>query len=302
MLRSLSLIVTFSILLTVPAQAAEKRQRDVIYGRKHGMAMTMDVFSPEKPNGGAVIIVVSGGWVSSARSINPVYCQPFVKKGYTVFTVVHGSQPKFTIPEIAEDIHRAVRYIRYHAKRFNIDPNRIGICGASAGGHLSLLQGTAGREANTQARDPIDRVSSRVQAVACFFPPTDFLNWGEKGNEMIDRQFQPPFTAATDYHEYDRSKALYIPIKDKKKLRQISRDVSPIHHISKDDPPTLIIHGDKDELVPLQQSEIFIAKLKEAGVPCKLIVRKGKGHGWLTIPFDFQIFVKWFDDHLKAPE
>jgi acetyl esterase/lipase len=277
------------------------RTRDVIYGRKYGLALTMDVFVPEKANGAAVIAVASGGWFSSPRLIAEPLYRPLLARGYTVFGVVHGSQPKFTIPEILEDVHRAVRFIRYHARDYKIDPQRIGITGGSAGGHLSLMQGTAGDAGDPKAADPIDRVSSRVQAVACFFPPTDFLNWGEKGKTKIGRELQPPFTAATDFRKFDKKRTVWERVRDEKKLREISRQISPITHVSKDDPPTLMIHGDKDTLVPLQQSEEMLAKLKEAGVPAKLIVKKGAGHGWLTLAADMEDIADWFDKYL-APK
>ena len=164
-----------------------KRTEDVIYGRKYGTALTMDVFTPKEQNGAAVVFVVSGGWYSSHDNISAGFINEFLKRGYTVFTVVHGSQPKFTIPEILEDMNRSVRFIRSKANDYRISPDRIGISGASAGGHLSLMQGTAGTTGNASAKDPIDRESSRVQAVACFFPPTDFLNYGKPGEIAIGR-------------------------------------------------------------------------------------------------------------------
>src|SRR5689334_20582987 len=98
-----------------PAASSVKRTEDVIYGRKHGVALTLDVFQPDQPNGCAVIWMVSGGWYSTHQSINPRTYQVFLDRGYTVFAVVHGSQPKFTIPEVTADVHRAVRFIRQHA-------------------------------------------------------------------------------------------------------------------------------------------------------------------------------------------
>ena len=113
--------------------ASFTRREDVIYGRKFGTALTMDVFTPKQnPNGAAVIVVVSGGWFSAHEAVNPGFAQEFLNRGYTVFAVVHGSQPKFTIPEVVQDMHRAVRFIRYHAKEYNFDPERIGITGGSA--------------------------------------------------------------------------------------------------------------------------------------------------------------------------
>jgi acetyl esterase/lipase len=289
------------LLLVAPTRADDKwtHEKDVIYGRKYGLAMTMDVFTPREPNGLGLIFVVSGGWFSDTKHINPGFAAPFLGRGYTVFEVVHGSQPKFTITEIIDDMHRSIRFIKHNAKRFNIDPERLGIYGASAGGHLSLMMGHAGRDGNPKAEDPIDRLNSRVACVACFFPPTDFLNFGKEGNELIDRALKPPFTAAVDFHEYSRKTALFEPVKDPKKLREIMREISPITHVGKSSAPTLLIHGDKDELVPVQQSEVMAAKLKEAGIPVELIVRKDAKHGWATLPLDLTKFADWFDKHLK---
>jgi acetyl esterase/lipase len=279
------------------------RQSDVIYGRKYGSALTMDVFMPKSSaNGAAIIWVVSGGFFSSHDNINPAMGQPFLDRGYTVFAVVHGSQPRYQITDILQDMNRSVRFIRYHAKDYGIDPNRIGVTGGSAGGHLSLMLGTAATKGEPNAKDPVDRESSRVQCVACFFPPTDFLNWGAKGKELIHAtDHRPPFRPSFDYHERDPKTNLFERISDESKLRQIARDISPITHISSDDPPTYIIHGDKDDLVPVQQSESFIAKLKEAGVEGQLQVKHGAGHGWrgAELTKDITSFADWFDAHLK---
>ena len=280
--------------------AAFDRKTDVVYGRKHGMALTMDVFTPkENANGAAIVWIVSGGWFSSHQAISPGWIEEFLKRGYTVFAVVHGSQPRFTIPEITQDLNRAVRFIRHHAKDYQIDPDRIGVTGASAGGHLSLMQGTAGDKGNTDARDPIDHESSRVQAVACFFPPTDFLNYGKPGENAVGRGilsgFKPPF----DFQEQDPKTKVYRPIADEAKIQELGRMVSPVYHVSADDPPTLIIHGDADKLVPIQQAELILEKLKAEGVETKLVVKKGAAHGWADIVKDNAIIADWFDAHLK---
>src|SRR5262249_51987059 len=125
------------------------------------------------------------------------------------------------------------------------------------------------------------------------FPATDFLNWGVKGKEMLNRAFRPPFTAAVDFHEYDSKKALFVPVTEEKKLREIMHQISPAQHVDASNAPALIIHGDKDELVPLQQSELILAKFKEAGVPAELIVRKGGKHGWPAILDDVDKFADW---------
>ncbi|MFO0884049.1 MAG: prolyl oligopeptidase family serine peptidase [Pirellulales bacterium] len=172
--------------------------------------------------------------------------------------------------------------------------------GASAGGHLSLMQGTAGNEGDPKSPDPINRKLSWVQAVACFFPPTDFLNYGKPGEDAIGRgilkDYAAPF-AITEPNE----RRVFVPITDETKIVAMGKAVSPINHATADDPPSLIIHGDKDLLVPIQQAEIMVAKLKEVGVPAELVVKPGAVHGWADAPDQAKIG-DWFDKYLaKKP-
>lgn len=275
-------------LFRLPAaqESAPVRVEDVIYGRRPGVALTLDVFKPAKPSGIGVLWMVSGGWFSSHEGINPAMLKGFLDRGQTVFAVVHGSQPKYTIPEIVQDVERATRYVRTHAREYAVDPNRLGISGGSAGGHLSLWQGARGKEGDPSAKDPVDRASSKVQAVACFFPPTDFLNYGESsknGLTSVLERFRPAFgLRSADPAELDRA----------------AREASPLYHITKDMPPTLIIHGDKDLLVPIQQAELVMKRLEELGVPHRLVVREGKAHGWPNLAEDIPILAEWFDQHL----
>src|SRR5579875_1467176 len=186
------------------------RRRDVIYGRKSGMALTMDVFTPKKnAKGIAVVYPVSAGWVTNPAMIDAPLLALFidepVKRGYTLFAVCPGSQPSFTIPEAVADVNLAVRYIRCHAREFAIDPRRIGVMGASSGGHLSLMLGVGGNEGDPRASNAVERTSSRVQAVACFFPPTDFLNFGEEGKFAFAEDGRlADFRAALDVREFDQ--------------------------------------------------------------------------------------------------
>jgi acetyl esterase/lipase len=275
------------------------RIEDVIYGRKFGSALTLDVFTPkENANGAAIVWVVSGGWFSGHEAVNAGSISEYLRRGYTVFAVVHGSQPKYTIPEILEDMHRAVRFIRSRADQYKIDPERIGITGGSAGGHLSLMQGTAGTPGKPDAKDPIDKFSSRVQAVACFFPPTDFLNYGKEGENALGRGVLVNFKAPFDFHEFDAKTRSFVPITDEARILTIGKSISPVNHVSADDPPTLIIHGDADKLVPIQQAELILDKLKAAGVPTELVVKADAGHGWANIGKDAVILADWFDKHL----
>jgi acetyl esterase/lipase len=283
--------------------ASFTRRADVIYGRSYGTALTMDVLTPKaQRNGAGVILVVSGGWVSSPDSLNSpfvsIFYTPFIERGFVVFAVVHGSQPKFTIPEIRLDLNRAVRYIRAHAADWKIDPDRLGITGGSAGGHLSLLQGCGPLAPDKKAKDPVDRVTSNVQAVACLFPPTDFLNWGEKNKNVLDMPSMKPFVAALDFHEMDEKSHMFQRIVDRPRVAAMEKEISPIYHVSGDSPPTLIIHGDADSLVPIQQAQLMIDKLKEANVPAELIVKAGAGHGWLNAQPDLNRMAEWFDTYL----
>lgn len=296
------------LLLTLSAPAwAEReetatytRDRDVIYGRRSGLALTMDVFTPkEKKNGAALFLIISGGFNSSNEAINPAYALPMVQRGYTVFCVVHGSQPVFTVPDAVADVNRAVRFVRHNATKFGVDPQRFGVAGASAGGHLSLMLGCAGGPGDEKAKDPVDRESSKVHCVACFFPPTDFLNFGKEGNEFLGpMKHNPPFRAAFDHKEMHKDKRVYERVDDDVCLRDITKKISPIYFVTPDDAPTLIIHGDKDDIVPVQQAECFIAKCKAEKIPCELIVRKGAGHGWPTIALDINLLADWLDKHL----
>ena len=101
-----------------------------------------------------------------------------------------------------------------------------------------------------------------------------------------------------DFHELDLQTRLWVPVTDPDQLRAICRSISPIYHVSPDDPPTLILHGDADQLVPIQQAETFIDKLKEAGVPAELVVKKGGGHGWPDLGKDMSTIADWFDKYL----
>lgn len=272
------------------ADSSFTRTEDIVYGRKDGMALTMDMFKPKNQNGVGIIFVMSGGWFSAHEGINAAVCKPFLDRGYTVFCVVHGSQPRFHIPEIMQDMHRSVRFIRHNAAAYGIDPKRLGVTGGSAGGHLSLILGTgAGSDAKVDAKDPINLESSAVQCVACFFPPTDFMNYGKPGEDGVGVGILKGFKSAFGPRADDAE--------DRKKL---AHEISPIYFITSNLPPTLIIHGDADPLVPIQQSETFLEKAKAAGATTKLIVKPGAKHGWPDWPKDLESCADWFDTNLRG--
>lgn len=280
--------------------------KELIYGRKDGMALTMIRLSPkEKANKKAIISVVSGNWVSSydqnRRFISSA--EVFLNKGYTVFLVMHGSQPRYTIIDATTDLKRAVRYIRYNAKEHNINPLQIGIMGSSSGGNLSLLAGLSDDKIDSTSKDQIDRVSGRVQAIAVFYPPVDFLNWGkEQSNPVIQNRgilTLAGVIGAFEFKEWNDTTRTYKLITDQEKLIDMTRKISPVYLVSSDDPPVLVIHGDADRVVPLQQSTIFIDKLNAAKVTNELIVKKGAGHGWNNMKEEQEKFAAWFDKYLK---
>jgi acetyl esterase/lipase len=267
---------------------APERVRDLIYTKHDGVALTLDVFKPAKPSGICVLWMVSGGWVSSHDAIDANLARAFTDRGITFVPVVHGTQPRFKLTEIVQDIHRAVRYVRANAAKYGIDPERIGISGGSAGGHLSLMMGAYGREGAADAKDPIDRASSRVQAVACFYPPTDFLNYGREGLTAYEIPPLKVFWPAFGINES-------TSVEEKQRL---GRTTSPIYGDLTKMPPTFIIHGDADLLVPIQQSQRFIDRLVGEKVEAKLDVRPGKAHGWPGIEKDATLLIDWFLKHL----
>jgi acetyl esterase/lipase len=203
--------------------------------------------------------------------------------------VVHGSQPKFDITEIVPDIHRAVRFIRHNAAKYRVDPDHLGITGGSAGGHLSITMATKGAKGDPNAKDPVDRGSSEIQCVACFFPPTDFLNYSEPGEDAVGVGVLKNFKAA------------FGPRSDTAEGRQqLGKEISPIYFVHSNMAPILIIHGDADKLVPIYQAQQFVKRCQEFGIEAKLTVREGKLHGWPDMNPDLEACADWFDAHLRT--
>ncbi|HYP05539.1 MAG TPA: prolyl oligopeptidase family serine peptidase [Bryobacteraceae bacterium] len=187
------------------------------------------------------------------------------------------------------DVHRAVRFVRSKAAKYHVDPDHLGISGGSAGCHLSLMVATQGATGKADAMDPIDRSSSAVQAVACFFPPTDFLNYGARGEDAVGvgtlkdcgDDFGPRSETAEGRRAY-------------------GKEISPIEFIGASTAPVLLIHGDTDKLAPLQQSETFLAKARETGVETKLVIKKDAAQGWPDLAADVPVMADWLDRHLRG--
>ena len=154
---------------TTPRLAQQKR---VVYGERNEHELAYEFLQPRKTNGLGVVVMVSGSWRSNPNDFKPMMGKAFLRRGYSMFAVSHLSQPKATIPEIYEDVTRAVRHIHEHADEYGVDPSQLGVVGASAGGHLSLMVATRGKETT-------GKPDGLVRAVAIFFPVTDMLNPGK---------------------------------------------------------------------------------------------------------------------------
>jgi acetyl esterase/lipase len=265
---------------TTPKLAQQKR---VVYGERNDHELAYDFLQPRKTNGLGIVVIVSGGWRSNPDDFKLKMGKAFLRRGYSLFAVSHLSQPKATIPEIYDDVTRAVRHIREHAGEYGVDPGQLGVTGASAGAHLSLMVATRGKEAT-------GKPDGLVRAVAIFFPVTDMLNPGKPSKKEKDggpsKRFRKLFGIDPD---------------DIDAWNRVGRELSPLHHVDVDTPPVLIIHGDADKVVSIKQSEWYIEAAEKHGATAKLIRKRGKGHGWVTILWDMRKFAKWFDEHLEPP-
>lgn len=271
---------------------AVQRTNAIKYGQRGDRTLSLDVIKPTKPNGYGVLVLVSGGWKSSEPgTFGGWIAAPLLRRGYTVFPVYHISQPEASVMEIIEDMQRAVRFVRHHAKEYGVNPIRLGVTGGSAGGHLSLMLATRGGPGNADSNDPVDKESSAVQAAAIFFPVTDLLNLGKSTENLGDGG--PPKSFRRAFGPESTNLAAW---------KVIGRDTSPIYHITSNMPPVLIYHGDADTLTPLEQSEWFQEKAREAGRTVEIVVRRKAGHGWLRMVFDLRKFADWFDEHLREAE
>jgi acetyl esterase/lipase len=273
-----------------PAQTPRPyvQKQDAVYGEVYGTGLLMDVFTPVgKSNGLGIVDVASGAWYSDRGKIRDhekaqmydIYCG----KGYTVFAVRPGSRPKYSGLEMLANVKAGIRYVKAHAAEFGISPDRLGLTGASAGGHLASLAALTAEPANPDAKDPLQKLASNVKAVGVFFPPTNFLDWNgapAPGNALQGLLFA--------------DRANHTP----EEIAARARELSPALLVKVPAPPFLVIHGDADTSVPLQQSRLLVDALKAAGGSAELIVKPGGGHPWPTISEEVRIMSDWFDKKL----
>ena len=271
-------------------------QSNVIYGMHSGLALLMDVYEPEEPNGYGVIFISGSGWSAplgldatplKQSGQEQVYAVPLMEAGYTTFAINHRAAPRFSYPDPLEDAQRAVRFVRHHAENFGIRGDRIGATGGSSGGHLVLMLGCLKADGDPENGDPLLRESANVQCVVARAAPSNFL---------IDDQSSYSLLRCRAPKVEDSSSAEH----------QIHRDASPITHVTEEAPPTLLMHGDKDPIVAYNQSLVMLEALQKAGVMSELLTISGGGHGarfsGVTEPVPDYVgrMVAWMDTYLKA--
>jgi acetyl esterase/lipase len=245
----------------VPAQAP-KIERDVTYGKGGDIDLKLDIATPKgKGPFPAVLCLHGGGWQAGKRQDLEVLVKLLAERGFVAATASYRFAPKHPFPAQIEDCKAAVRWLRANAAKLQIDPERIGAVGFSAGGHLSCLLGACDAKSGLEGKGGNSDQSSRVQAVVSFFGPTDFTkkNW----TPQVEQTFLVPFLGGT----YEEKTDAY-------------KQSSPIVYVTKDDPPFLFFHGTKDTLVGLDHSEKMTKKLREVGVSADLVIMEGDGHGW----------------------
>jgi acetyl esterase/lipase len=244
-------------------------RKNLAYVTQGGPSQTLDLYAPKKAKQVPLIVWIHGGaFLFGSKEGFPVEPVPLhlLLEGYAVASINYRLSPEAVFPAQLEDCKAAIRWLRAHADEFGIDPNRIGVWGASAGGNLAALVGTTGEVSDFEVGENLG-YSSRVQAVCDFFGPTDFLQMD--ANRLSDGQIHN----APDSPE---SKLVGGPIQDNPdKVRR----VNPITYVTKNAPPFLIVHGTLDRLVPFNQSQLLVAALEAAGTSVKFHPVEGGGHG-----------------------
>lgn len=269
-----------------------KLQRDVVYATVGDRKLVLDLYLPEKVSKPLpmVVWIHGGGWRNGSKDNAASRLNPVLTRGYAAASVGYRLSGEAIFPAAIADCKAAIRYLRANAQKLGVDPNRIGVWGSSAGGHLVALLGTSGDERKWDQHREHANVSARVQAVCNWFGPTDFLRMND-------------FPSRIDHDAARSPESLFIggPIQERKAK---VAEANPITYVTADDPPFLHMHGDKDQLVAYNQSELLHAALEKAGAPSELYRVKNGDHGFRGATEDTQQqlsdrVVKFFDQHLK---
>jgi acetyl esterase/lipase len=292
--KGLFLILVGAIVLLVSAGVAQgaesiKVERNIVYRNVDGVSLEMDIYQPESKDGKTPIIIYvhGGGWYSGLKStgIGIKDIPELVKRGYTVASVDYRLGPRYKFPAQIEDLEFAVSFLRENASTYGLDASRIGVFGESAGGHLAALLGLTDENCTFGGLLNCSCCSTGIKAVIDICGPSDLTLFFEGNNSMVmDHIF-----GTTDPES------------------EIIRQASPISYVTPDDPPFLLIHGDKDDVVPIDQSELIYEKLISAGVPVQLLTVQNCGHclvpaGGSTLPSRADItgiMGDFFDQYLK---
>ena len=265
-------------------QESYEQKKNIVYGETHGIGLVMDIFVPSgKKNGHAIIDVVSGGWSSSRGKIRDhkraQLFRIFTEYGYTVFAIRPGSVSKFSGLEMLGHLHQGMQWVKEHAAEYGVSSEGVALVGASAGGHLACL-------ATVTATDEI-----RPDAVAVFFPPTDLLQFVGEDLDLTNGSETAKAVAAIGFNGH-------VDGIGKSEVRATLTKLSPARLVTGNEPPFLLIHGDADKVVPLDQSERMLAALEARNVSAKLIVKKNGGHPWFTIHQEVKVMADWLDEQL----
>ena len=277
--------------------AGIKMEKDIAYIEGGDEAQKLDIYVPEKPADKPLPLVVhihGGGWIGGSKFPCPV--AGMVLKGYAVASVEYRFSQKAKFPAQIQDCQAAIRWLRAHAKQYNFDTEHVGVVGGSAGGHLSALVGTSGGK---KAFVPIggnEDQSDRVQAVCDIFGPANFGTVVQQAADDKNVKNIFEFNTPKDPH----SSLIGAKLDEKPKADA----VSPVHYVSKDNPPFLILHGTHDTLVRYAQSQELLAALKAQGVEAWLQTIPGAGHGGGSFgkPSVTKLTQDFFDKYLKGAD
>lgn len=273
-----ALIFTTSVLFSqeakrpiLPAGIAVKR--DVEYVPGGGPRQMLDVYYPEKSTKPVPLVVWihGGGWSQGSKDYTPAL--PLLEQGFAVASVNYRFSQDAVFPAQIEDCKTAIRWLRKNAPSLNIAPDKIGVWGSSAGGHLVAMLGVSG-DVKEWDRGANLNQSSCVQAVCDWFGPTDFLAFTPSPG--MERPPNPQPAPAADRPDSPLAQLIGGAVSANKDK---ARAASPVSYVTKDDAPFLIMHGDKDPLVPPAQSKELQEALVKAGVSSTLVILPGAGHG-----------------------